>query len=30
MTGAEVKEYIARLYKTPPEIVAAARAISGD
>jgi tripartite-type tricarboxylate transporter receptor subunit TctC len=30
MTGAEVERYIAQLYKTPPGIVAAARAISGD
>ena len=30
MTGAEVEKYIAGLYKTPPDVVAAAKAISGD
>jgi hypothetical protein len=30
MTGAEVETFIKDLYRTPPDIAAAAREISGD
>ena len=30
MTGAEVESFIKELYRTPPDIAAAAREISGD
>jgi hypothetical protein len=30
MTGDEVEAYIGKIYKAPPDIVAAAKAISGE
>ena len=30
MTGTEVENFIKELYKTPPDVVAAARTISGE
>ena len=30
MTGADVERFIAELYRTPPDVVVAAKEISGD
>jgi tripartite-type tricarboxylate transporter receptor subunit TctC len=30
MTGTEVEDFLKELYKTPPDVVTAARTISGD
>jgi hypothetical protein len=30
MTGVEVESFIKELYQTPPDIIAAAKAISGE